>query len=114
MQPERTGEGDSRRVPGRANRDCLADSWATVYASRSRAGGPGIVSPGRQSPASLGASEVATGLFDTNTKEAEDTTRLRHEIDSTTAEANVRINQASDAIRTLKDRLGLRQAEHEK
>lgn len=39
--------------------------------------------------------------------------RLQREIETTTAEANLRINQASDAIRTLKERLGARQAEHE-
>jgi len=39
--------------------------------------------------------------------------RLQREIETTTAEANLRINQASDAIKTLKERLSSRQAEHE-
>lgn len=44
----------------------------------------------------------------------EDVTQLSKEIESTTIEANARINQASDAIRTLKERLNAKQAEHER
>merc|ERR1712151_1323898 len=41
-------------------------------------------------------------------------TRLKQEITSTTQEANARIQQASDAIRTLKERLGSKHLEHDK
>lgn len=44
---------------------------------------------------------------------SDDPVRLRQEIDSMTSEANARINQASDAIRTLKERLSARQAEND-
>lgn len=40
--------------------------------------------------------------------------RLKKEIESTTEEANKRINQASDAIRTLQQRLSTRETEHER
>jgi hypothetical protein len=49
-----------------------------------------------------------------DTAKHEELTKLKKEIESTTEEANKRINQASEAIRTLKDRLTAREAEHER
>lgn len=76
-------------------RDALIDSWACVERRSADAAMSGLNnSPG-------------AGQF-------EEAARLRHDIETTTKEANMRINQASDAIRTLKERLSSKQSEHER
>lgn len=60
-----------------------------------------------------GASEVDPNA-DAPGNRSREIARLHNDIETTTAEANLRINQASDAIRTLKERLTTRQAEHER
>lgn len=60
---------------------------------------------------------VAPGLESTQSwahEDREQVARLRQEIDMTTSEANSRIDQACEAIKTLKERLNARQADHER
>lgn len=61
-----------------------------------------------------GAAPVAPAASESSSKDAEEAGRLKKEIESTTEEANKRINQASEAIRTLRDRVATREAEHER
>lgn len=98
-------------------RDALVDSWASV--ARHDAGGLEFAGP----PEALhsagarraGETPVASGQLDVGTGQLEEeASRLRQQIEGTTREANSRINQASEAIRTLKEWLAAKQAEHER
>jgi len=74
----------------------LNDSWSWASSERAR----------RSNTMPVGSLSSDPGLI-------ERVTELKSDIDTTTREANARINQASDAIRTLRERLGAKQAEHE-
>lgn len=86
QQLERTGRGDR-----------LLDSWASPEACA--AAGLGVTGNGSREDGGYLSQDIG---------------RLQGEIASTTTEANLRINQASDAIRTLRERLASRQAEHDR
>jgi len=101
-------------------RDALVDSWASLAQARSfqftrndslgpELSGASEVTNSRSLDTSVGA-----GLIEVAAGPVEDASRLRLDIETTTREANARINQASDAIRTLKERLSAKQAEHER
>lgn len=92
---------------GRGNacsQDPLADSFAVH---------PGFkFGPQRRSRNDSGLEFDLGGIAEDGRFEPEDPDRLRKEMDDMTSEANARINQASDAIRTLKERLSAKQAEN--
>eukprot|EP00927_Polykrikos_kofoidii_P035689 TRINITY_DN30237_c0_g1_i1.p1 TRINITY_DN30237_c0_g1~~TRINITY_DN30237_c0_g1_i1.p1 ORF type:complete len:500 (+),score=56.21 TRINITY_DN30237_c0_g1_i1:437-1936(+) len=58
--------------------------------------------------------ESSSGMNEAKTVSEDDILRLQNDISAQTREANARINQASDAIKTLKERLGTRQVEHDR
>jgi len=79
----------------------LNDSWSWASSERARRS-----RDSRDLPSVSRVDSSDQGLI-------ERVTELKSDIDTTTREANARINQASDAIRTLRERLGAKQAEHE-
>jgi len=88
----RSQEGDSMSQ----SRQDLNDSWSWASLERSRR-----------------SRDMPVGSLSSDPGQLEEVTRLKTDIDTTTREANARINQASDAIRTLRERLSAKQAEHE-
>lgn len=74
----------------------LNDSWSWNQSERARR-----------------SRDMPLGSMSSDPGQIEKVTDLRNDIDTTTREANARINQASDAIRTLRDRLSAKQSEHE-
>lgn len=100
-----------RTIHQRRIEDPLADSWS--MSTTATMGSGGLQAGARVSNETF-VSEMPTlnegAVFADGT--AEDIAKLRQEIESTTTEANARINQATEAIRTLRDRLGAKQAEH--
>lgn len=98
-----------RTIHQRRPEDPLADSWSLSQTM----GSVGLQAGARFSHETF-VSEMPTlsegAVFADGA--AEDMSKLRQEIESTTAEANARINQATSAIRTLRERLGAKQAEH--
>mmetsp|Transcript_94969 Transcript_94969/g.188116 ORF Transcript_94969/g.188116 Transcript_94969/m.188116 type:complete len:431 (+) Transcript_94969:115-1407(+) len=88
----RSQEGDGQSL----SRTDLNDSWSWASLERSRR-----------------SRDMPVGSLSSDPGQPEEVSRLRRDIDTTTREANARINQASDAIRTLRERLSAKQAEHE-
>lgn len=94
------GRGDSANgYP----QDPLANSFAVH---------PGA-SPPRRSGSDGGLDFGLGGISEDARFEAKEPAMLRQELDSMTEEANARINQASDAIRMLKERLSAKSAEND-
>jgi len=93
--------GKPERGKGPQSRE---DSWAAPACLRQDSYDFGLPGP----------ADATNGPVNTVMGHNEEVSKLRHEIESTTAEANLRINQASDAIRTLKERLNGRQVENER
>lgn len=109
-------------------RDALMDSWACVErrgilqhdSLRDLPGPPEVRHPDGFSrrPGDIARRSADAAMSGLNNSagagQFDEAARLRHDIETTTKEANMRINQASDAIRTLKERLSSKQSEHEK
>jgi len=108
QQGKKAGHGAARILP--QVKDPLDEKLHSLDITKRSTGGPD--SFGTTDVSALNPSSRASAA--TDGPQAEEVSTLKHEIDTTTAEANVRINQASDAIRTLKERLSKEQVQHEK
>lgn len=96
------------------HRDPLAESWAPTARTRQEVG-PGEDTMGQTFNATIPHEALPRSFSnhaDTGMSLCEEAARLQDDIEKTTVEANSRINLASETIRTLKERVAAREAEH--